>query len=170
MHVFLIAAVTLDGFIAQTKNQKSTQWTSKADADYFRARSKQAGALVMGATTFATIGGPMQGRKVYVLTRSPEDFEGYHRDQVEPVALPLEELVNKVEAEGFKELAVCGGASVYHQFMAAGLVQTLYLTVEPKLFGKGIKLFSGNLAEVELKLKKVKKLSEQTILLEYQVK
>ena len=51
--------------------------------------------------------------------------------------------------------------------MQAGVVDKLYLTVEPVLFGEGIKLFNQSL-DIKLKLESVKKLSPQTLLLEYQ--
>lgn len=169
MHVFIILAMTLDGFIARDVYHKSTDWTSSEDATFFRSRTKKAKAMVMGSTTFATIGGPIRGRKIYVLTTHPEEIQGFHTSQVEAVSLSPSELIKKVENDGFKELAVCGGASVYHQFLVSGRVDTLYITIEPAVFGKGIGLFSDTIKDVDLELKKVKKLSKQTLLLEYKV-
>jgi dihydrofolate reductase len=66
------------------------------------------------------------------------------------------------------ELALGGGASVYGQFLNAGLVTDVYLTVEPFLFGGGVPLAQG-FDRVALKLESVKQLNSQTILLHYSV-
>jgi len=52
--------------------------------------------------------------------------------------------------------------------MKAGVVDTAYLTVEPVIFGSGIKLFTEAL-DNELVFQKLHKLSEQTVVLEYSV-
>ena len=52
--------------------------------------------------------------------------------------------------------------------MQASLIDTLYLTMEPVVFGEGIKLFNGSI-DPKLSLKSVTNLSEQTVLLEYLV-
>ena len=51
-------------------------------------------------------------------------------------------------------------------FMKAGLVQTIYVTVEPMLFGEGMGIFNTEL-EVKLQLASFKKLSGNVLLLEY---
>jgi dihydrofolate reductase len=66
------------------------------------------------------------------------------------------------------EVAICGGSSIYSQFMEAGLISTMYLTMEPVVFGEGIKLFSQTVSR-SITLKSVTHLSEQTLLLEYTV-
>ena len=53
-------------------------------------------------------------------------------------------------------------------FMEAGLIDTLYLTIEPVIFGSGIHLFNKEL-DVKLQLQSMQKLNEQTVLLEYNV-
>ena len=54
-------------------------------------------------------------------------------------------------------------------FMEAGLVDKLYLTIEPVVFGAGMTLFNKKF-EKALKLESMKKLGEATVLLEYNVK
>ena len=50
--------------------------------------------------------------------------------------------------------------------MKAGLVDTLYLTIEPILFGSGVGLFNESV-EANLKLASFKNLSDTVVLLEY---
>lgn len=124
--------------------------------------------MVIGSTTFDTIGGPLAQRKIYVYTSAPAKYEQFHPDQVEAISLPPDELLAKVKADGYKELAVCGGASIYTQFMTAGVVNKLYLTSEPVVFGAGVPLFTESI-DAKLKLIKRHKLSSQTVVNEYEV-
>ena len=171
MNVFLIAAITADGFIAEATDQISTAWTSKEDKKFFSERTKQAGVIVMGATTFQTIGRALPERLNIVYTKDPTKLplDTYDQKQLRATDLPPAQLLQELEAEGFTEVAICGGASIYSLFLQSGLINKLYLTLEPVLFGKGIKLLADNPVEMKLKLISDKHLSENTLLLEYDV-
>lgn len=164
MKVFLIAAITADGFIGRTAEHLA-DWTSPEDKKLFARLTKEAGVMVMGSRTFATIGRALPGRKTIVYTSRPDEFaiEG-----VMPTAEAPHTLVRRLKDEGISGLAICGGASIYRLFMQAGVVDELYLTVEPVLFGSGITLFDGEL-ETQLSLLDSKKLNDNTILLHYAV-
>lgn len=168
MRTFIIAAVSADGFIACDSTQKSTNWTSKEDLKFFSERTKQAGACVMGATTFATIGRPLPGRVIYVLTNDPTKFSAFDPAVVRPVSFSPAELIKQVATDGFSELAVCGGASVYAQYLEAGVVDELYLTYEPILFGAGVPLFAKQ-NEQKLALKELTKLNDHAVLHVYSI-
>ncbi len=168
MHVFLIAAVSVDGFIACETTQISTSWTSKEDKKYFAERTKRAGVVVMGATTYNTIGRPLPGRLNIIYTRGEFPIPPELKEQLRVTRLPPRELITQLEKEGFKEVAICGGSSIYTMFLKAGAVDTLYLTYEPVVFGHGVKLFNDNV-ESRLQFKNLTKLSEETLLIEYAV-
>ncbi|HRH32071.1 MAG TPA: dihydrofolate reductase family protein [bacterium] len=166
MKVTLIAAISADGKIAERTDQSSMDWTSKEDKQFFVEKTKEAGTLVMGRKTFATINKGLKGRRIIVLTRDPSKelpIPGVEFTSEEPVAL-----VRRLENEGVAELVLGGGASVYGQFLNAGLVTEVYLTVEPFLFGGGVTLAQG-FDRVALKLDSVQQLNSQTILLHYTV-
>lgn len=167
MNTFIIAAISIDGFIAQAESQISTSWTSKADKKFFSERTKQAGVIVMGSTTYKTIGRPLPGRLNIVYSRDlnppGEQAENLRFTQADP-----RELITQLAAEGYSEVAICGGASIYSMFMKAGVVDTLYLTLEPVIFGSGIKLFQEGIA-ANLTLTEMQNLTDQTLLLSYKV-
>lgn len=167
MHVFLIAALTADGYIAREAAQVSTKWTSKEDAQFFGERTKQAGVCIMGSTTFDTINRPLPGRTSIVYSKNSQKYEQWG-DQVRATTLPPAQLLAQLQADGKQEVAICGGTSIYTQFMQAGLVERLYLTIEPVIFGSGLRLFADTL-NTELKLVKTHQLSPQTIVQEYVV-
>lgn len=164
MHVFIIAALTADGFIAQTSDQKSTRWTSQADYEFFTRRTKEAGAVVMGSTTYQTIGHPLSDRHTIVYTNHPHQYP----PDAHPTHQSPADLIKSLTKQGFAELAVCGGASIYTLWLESGLVNTLYLTTHTNIhFGTGIPLFTKpfNLPAPT----KTTPLSSTTILNEYKL-
>lgn len=166
MKVFLIAAITVDGFIGRSSDHMA-DWTSPEDKKLFVSKTKEAGIMVMGSKTFSTIGRALPGRKTIVYTSRPDEFP--KQDDVEATNESPAELIARLEKASTEALAICGGASIYSLFMEAGVVDELYLTVEPLAFGTGVPLF-GNSLETQLKLFSSEKLNDDTVLLHYAVK
>ncbi|OGJ37221.1 MAG: hypothetical protein A2383_03350 [Candidatus Pacebacteria bacterium RIFOXYB1_FULL_39_46] len=162
IHVFGIAAISQDGFIGQDKVHVSTKWTSQADKDWFWDRTKQAGAVVMGSTTFFATrkpGWPLPERMNFVLTRDPKTvWQRYDSDE-ERTAVKQKtnlvylnasprELIERAITDQFTELAVCGGTSIYTDFLP--FMQTFYLTREPVELKQGLPLIKNtNLLALE---------------------
>lgn len=165
MKVFLIAAVSADGYIARHTTEVA-DWTSSEDKKLFAKLTKEAGVMVMGATTLATIGRALPGRRTIVYTHHPQRIA---IEDVEPTTETPADLVARLRSEGVTALAVCGGASIYTLFMQAGVIDELYLTVEPVLFGAGISLFSEPV-EARLQLLESTALTSDSLLLHYAVR
>src|SRR3989344_8136395 len=102
---FIIAAMTADGKIARNAGHAAT-WTSKEDKKFFVERTKQAGVMIMGQTTYETIGKPMPGRLNIVYSR--KDIPGVETTTLDPMTLLAD-----LEKRGFKEVAICGGSTIY---------------------------------------------------------
>ncbi len=161
--VFIIAAMSADGFIAKDSQHSPMYWSSKADKKRFVELTKRAGVVVMGSSTYKTIGQPLKERVNIVYSKN-QNFEGVQMTQDNPI-----DLIRKLEEQGYKEVAICGGTHIYTLFMKSGLVDTLYLTIEPIFFGKGMNLFNEDL---HYSLKLVSSQSSEatgTLLLEYKV-
>ncbi len=162
LKAFIIAALTADGFIAKDARHPAF-WTSKEDKKFFAERTKKAGVVIMGRTTYETIGRPLKDRLNIVYSRQGGNYPGVEVTAQEPA-----ELLKNLEVRGYKEAAIMGGSSVYTMFMEAGLVETLYLTASPLIFGQGVNLFNKTF-EKKLKLESVEKLGEETVLMEYSI-
>ncbi len=160
MKTFLIVAMTADGKIAKHKDHLAS-WTSKEDKKFFVERTKTAGVIVMGQNTHETIGRAMPGRLTIVY--SNKTYPGVETTTKDPA-----ELLKDLEARGFTEVAICGGSTIYTMFMKAKLIDTVYITVEPLLFGEGLSIFNEPL-DVQLELVSSKNLSDNVLLLEYKV-
>ncbi len=166
MNIWLIAAMSVDGKIAEAPDQISLDWTSKEDTQFFVQKTKEAGVVIMGRKTFDTIGKPLPGRRMIVMTRTIEgkpEMEGVEYTDETP-----EEIINGLKEEGIETVALAGGSSVYADFLRAGLVTDLFLTIEPVMFGSGIPLASG-FDRVDLTLIDVVRLGEQSLLVHYQI-
>jgi dihydrofolate reductase len=167
--VILMASISADGFIAQSKNQSSLKWTSKEDTQFFVKKTKEVGTLIMGSTTFATIGRPLPERQIIVLTRS-KTYDEFDPSQVRATGKPIRELLGELFRDGVGEVVIAGGTSVYTQFMQEDLVDEIYLTIEPVVFGSGLKLFDGSITNsLKLSLLETLDLSDQTKVFHYKV-
>ena len=163
MKTFLIVALTADGVIGKDSGHRSLNWRSDADSKFFIQKTKEAGVVVMGKNTFETMKRPMPNRLHYVYSNEKMEGEGVETTTKNPA-----ELLQDIEKLGYREGAICGGATICTMFMKAGLIATLYLTIEPRLFGEGVRLLTEDL-DVELKLEAIEQV-EDTVILEYKVK
>lgn len=165
MKVFIIAALTVDGFIGRDSSHVA-DWTPTEDKAFFKKVTKDAGVVVFGSRTFDTIGRALPGRKTVIYTSRPENYSG---ESLQPTNVSPQVLVSALADEGYSSVAICGGQQVYELFMASGLVDELYLTTVPILFGKGINLFAHH-KDQELTLLETIKLNDSTIVQHYACK
>ena len=122
----------------------------------------------MGRNTYETIGRPLKDRLNVIMTRHLEGRES-EKGVLEWTDEEPFKILQKIEDQGFDQVALAGGASVYSAFLSSGLVDELYLTVEPVLFGQGISL-AQNFSRLDLELIDSIVLGEQSVLLHYKIK
>jgi dihydrofolate reductase len=162
MKVYIIAAVSADGFIAKNKDQL-IDWTSKEDKKFFSEMTRKSGVMVLGGNTFRTFKALLPGRRHIVYTKG-----NISNPDVETTAEEPKDLIKRLAGESLSEVAICGGSSIYSMFLDSGQVTDVYLTVEPLIFGKGVKLLDSQ-SNIKLKLQSVKKLNNDTILVHYKI-
>jgi len=175
MEVTLIAAQTIDGYIARTELDRSFDWTSPEDKAFYISKLKESDAVIMGSKTFGTFTRYPKGKHFVILTRKPAEFVNPSPEviTVDATDAKPQQVLAQLQNEGYQHVLVAGGSSVYRQYLAAGVVDRLFLTVEPVIFGAGVKLCDEALnaggadGMVHLDLQKVHQLSSQTIVLEY---
>jgi dihydrofolate reductase len=164
---FIIVAQTSDGFIAKNSTHPAV-WTSKEDKRRFVDITKRAGVMVMGLNTFQTFPSPLQDRLHIVYSPDPDAVKNNIEGVVEYTSLTPEELIKNLEARGFSEVAICGGCTIYTMFIKSGLVDTIYLTTEPILFGSGMGIFKEDLG-IKMELVNLDKTEAGTIFTEYKI-
>lgn len=165
MKVILVMALTLDGVIGRS-SKDPVDWTGKADKKKFVEITKKAGVVIYGSTTYDAIGKPLPKRKNIVLTRNKARISEF--DNLEYTDKEPEEILKDLESEGYTSAALIGGATINTLFARKNLVDEIYITLVPKLFGKGLSLFNDDL-DLELKLLEMETIDEGYILLKYSI-
>lgn len=165
MHVSLMVAVTVDGKIARTPDHYP-DWTGRADKRFYVEVTRKAGVMIMGSTTFDTIGRVLPGRKTVVMTRNP-DRRSDHDDLVFTQA-PPERIIAELALQGYEAAVVVGGSKINQLFAEKGLIDELILTISPYAFGSGLSIFSG-VVDLRLALDSFRQLDENTLCIRYRV-
>lgn len=167
--------------IVTSVNGKSTKgnlspkdWASKEDQSYFSSLITHHNLIVMGKNTYKIIKpnlkhSPQKLR--VVMTRSLQQFSKFAiPNQLEFTDLQPKQLIKNLEDRGFKQLLLVSGAKLNTAFFKENLINELYLTLEPKIFGSGFGIVDKLPLHINLKLISIKKLNSQgTLLLQYSV-
>jgi dihydrofolate reductase len=165
MRVLAIAAITANGRTGRDQGQTSLAWTSPEDTKFYRQTTTEAGTMILGSTTFRTIGKALPGRRMIVMTSHPEDITV---PDVEATSEDPDSLLKRLGSEGCEVVAICGGSKIYQTFLEHNLIDDFYVTVEPLLFASGIPLIGGAVRR-KLKLLDQHMLNENSMLLHYAV-
>jgi dihydrofolate reductase len=173
MRLTLIAAQSLDGFITR-HDTPGSHFTSAEDREFFRKALHAFDCCVMGGETYRTAREAirtalMPERLRVVLTRTPTAFANDSvPEKLEFVDTPPAQLVAELGQRGLQRCAILGGAQIHSLFLEAGLVDELWLTIEPMLFGQGTPLLARR-ASTKLTLLSSENLAPSTLLLKYRV-
>ncbi|MBF0209972.1 MAG: dihydrofolate reductase [Desulfamplus sp.] len=169
MKVILIMAMTLDGKIAK-HSMDPVDWTGKADKKKFVEITKNAGAVIMGSSTFKTIGQVLKGRRNIVMTKEPSFYSNQFAgsDNLEFTDKSPTQILKSLKDDGFESVALIGGSKINSLFAAQNLIDEIYITLVPKIFGQGLCLLSGEL-DINLELVEMEKIDNNSILLRYSV-
>ncbi len=165
MKVTLMIAVTADGKIAKDASHYP-DWTGTADKKFFKQIALDAGVIIMGSATYATIGKPLPNRRNIVITRRTDRVSSHNNLEVTN-SQPIE-ILQKLKLEGFDHALLIGGAQINTLFAKAGLINEMILTYCPKIFGSGLALFSEPLA-MDLELLTIKQLEAHVFYAHYRV-
>ena len=75
-----------------------------------------------------------------------------------------------MDGRGFNTVILAGGSTINGLFLKENLINEIWLTVEPRVFGEGLSLFKG--ADVDLKLEFIEYIQMDTNVLQirYRIK
>ncbi|MEK9177085.1 MAG: dihydrofolate reductase family protein, partial [Patescibacteria group bacterium] len=102
----------------------------------------------------------------FVLTRSIRGVRAKGRVTfVNPMKTDLKKLFRP-----FRVVAVLGGAAAYQLMLDRGLMDEIFVTLEPLVFGRGIPMFTNGRKTRKLELVSIRKLNARgTLLLRYRI-
>jgi dihydrofolate reductase len=139
MRIILVFVSTLDGKITRWGDPKVSSWTSEEDKKYFRKTWNEASLVVMGSNTYrAEKLGSVKDHLIIVMTRQPSIYKDKEvQGQLEFTDESPDQLASRFKNANFGTMLVVGGAQVATSFLKAELIDEIWLTIEPRIFGKG---------------------------------
>lgn len=173
MKVAAAVVISVDGKMTRHGDPDVHSWASEEDTVHFRELRDQYSSLVMGSNTYEVLGPFLKLSPDHlrvVLTHKPEKYAAKTvEDQLEFRTLTPAEVVSDLESRGYKDLLIVGGGRMITDFLKAGLVNELYITIEPWLFGTGLPLIAEDL-DVQLELIEVHQANDRgTLIITYNV-
>jgi dihydrofolate reductase len=171
MKIILIFVSTLDGKITQWGNPEVRLWSSHQDQDYYKKIWNESRLIVMGSNTFNAGAFPPLNHKLIVMTGHPDKYENLKTSgQIEFTSESPAKLIDRFKNNGYEQILVVGGPHVATSFLKEELVDELWLTFEPKIFGIGGNFATGIKLDINLRLIHFEKVNEQgTLITKYAV-
>lgn len=173
MHTVGIVAMSLDGCMTR-HDKEGVGFASSGDREFFREALSTCDCCIMGSRTFEggrdrILQGIEQDRLRLVLTSEPGRYAGFARPgRLEFRTGDLARTLDWLGARGFRRCAILGGTGIYTEAVSRGLMDELWITLEPVAFGTGRRLFDGP-NDFHFALTSVERLGESTLLLKYRV-
>lgn len=171
MKVILYMATSINGFIS--RKDDSTHW-SDGELKAYIDKVKSCGNLVVGRKTYEIMQSDTDGDsdsevlgnpQIVVITKNKSLID---KEKVKFVNSPREAIIF-LKKTGFKEVLVAGGSKNNSAFLSEGLIDEIFLDIEPKVFGDGTPFLVPSNIELDLKLIGIAKIGDQTVQLHYQV-
>jgi dihydrofolate reductase len=165
MNTILYVSLTTNGYVVQPD---AVHPIPKEILANFRQVVQKTGNLINGRRTYelTRAGGALDALShvTYVVV----SHEQLTAEGVEVVASP-EAALQYLEQKGFRTALVGGGAGLDASFLSQGLVDEVYLNVEPSLTGAGLTIPGASGAHVALSLIETTRLSDSIVQLHYVV-
>jgi len=171
MKTILIFVSTLDGKITRWGDPMIRSWSSRDDQKYFDTVWKNTRVIIMGSGTYNPA--PVKASPDHlfiVMTHSPHKYicssiPGHLEFNDESP----EKLLNRFMQEE-KSVLIVGGAQIATAFLKEQLIDELWLTIEPKIFGNGASFVTDEKLDINLSLISSEKINERgTLITKYSV-
>ncbi len=169
MKTILYMAMTLNGYVA--KENDDTPWSDESWQAYcdFVKRTKN---IIIGGNTYRLLLSDPDfrgkiGNPLVVVVSTSQKERGSAKDII---AKSPGDALGAVEKAGFAQALVEGGGGVNASFLKEGLLDEIYVDIDPVIWGKGKKLFSDMEIDVDLELLEVLAISNKLARLHYKVK
>src|ERR1700759_5060214 len=137
MKTILIFVSSLDGKITKWGQPNVRLWSSHQDQDYYKKVWNESKLIVMGSATFnADTFNPSPDHQIIIMTSDPNKYKNAAvRGQIEFTNETPVELCSRFTKNGYPQMLVVGGPHVATSFLKEQLIDELWLTIEPKIFG-----------------------------------
>jgi dihydrofolate reductase len=185
-------SISIDGFVGGPNGEND--WVFRSSTEESRAwsveKSWEAGLIIMGRKSFEnmapywpTASGPFAApmNEIPKAVFTQKGFKGVelpNAEQSPAVASwtqarvfdgDLSEGIKQLKSEEGKPIVAIGGAGFMRNLIATGLIDEYHLVTHPVILGKGLAIFNGVTAPLDLKLADVKAFSGGIIARTYSI-
>jgi dihydrofolate reductase len=172
MKTILIFVSTLDGKITKWGDPKIRSWSSKNDQDYFDSIWNDTRVIIMGSGTYNPDPVKPDSKHHYiVMTGNTEKYRsGAVPGRIEFTSQSPDSIISRFEKAGEERLLIVGGAHIATSFLKKELIDELWLTLEPKIFGIGGNFVVEEKLDIRLTLISCTTANQQgTMMMKYKV-
>lgn len=161
----MYVASSIDGRISLA-SKTMPDWTSREDWIFLQKSLLRMDAVIVGHNTYIAAKARLDKRNTYVLSTKVVGIKKIGKVYfVNPKNIKLSELF-----KDYKNVAILGGGQVFQTMLTLYLIDDIYLTIEPVIFGRGKEMFIGGKKTIKTKLTSTKVLNKSgTLLLHYKV-
>lgn len=158
-------AASIDGRISLAQTVPP-RWTSKEDWQFLQQSLAHADAVVVGRNTYRAAAERLRKRTTFVLSNRLTTVKRRGTVTfVNPGNVDLSVLLQK-----YRIVAVLGGGMVYRFMLENRLLDEIFVTIEPLVFGRGKEMFVGGTQTTHMRLLSARQLNRAgTMLLHYRI-
>ena len=172
MKTILIFVSSLDGKVTKWGEPNVRSWSSHQDQDYYKKVWNESRLIVMGSSTYnADTFNPSPGHQIIIMTSHPDKYKNFEiPGQMEFTIETPVEISSRFTIRGDQQMLVVGGPHIATSFLKEQLIDELWLTIEPKIFGIGANFATDVELDVTLRLIQSEKVNDQgTLITKYAV-
>jgi dihydrofolate reductase len=169
MKINIYVAVSANGKISNSRNVPD--WLSPEYGQGLFSICQKHKAIIMGKTTYNILSPnylPLTNEGTTVVLTTDKQAKS-DNPTVVFTQNKASEIVEMVTNKGHTEAVIIGGAMTIGEFVNAGLVNDIYVVIEPFLFGAGLSLLKEVEFDFKLKLLELTKLNSNTVQLHYEI-
>ncbi len=157
--------MSLDGIVALDHDHDIRAYSSREDREFFLNSIKSYDAIIVSSRTFVKDASPDTRRVILTHSaRSENDTNPFNIYMSGDVRRICEQMWDM----GIRHAALATGPATCLSFLRAGLVNDLYLSIEPVTLGSGIRLFTDEAYVSRWTLVESRKLNETgTLMMHY---
>jgi dihydrofolate reductase len=173
MRIFLVFVTTLDGKITRWGDPHVMSWSSKEDQQYFLKLWREEKVIILGSATYDIEPiTPPKNNRLIIVTSHPDSYKDKEvTGHLEFTNESPAALAERLEHEGYDRIMLAGGPHLATSFLKENLVDELWLTLEPKIFGSGGNFVVDSKLDIHLEMKSFEKVNEQgTLIVKYEVR
>lgn len=167
MKLTIYMALSIDGLI--TRGETDSDWVSKTDWEQFHSYIKANDAVIMGRKTMDQFGSDFPIADIFNIVLSKNKTLHTESETLLITDKTPEQIIEYANTHNLQKLLLIGGSETNRQFIKAGLIDEIVLSVHPLIIGEGLKLFGNDPLNVSLELLGTKDINSELVQIRYKV-